>query len=218
MIVHQSMAHQPSDRLAILRKTVVAKSSNYRGNPPLVCPLLGERKQVRSSYPLAKPLTKNHNVVPSFSPGLPRVAGATPGNTFQNPASNSEDARLSRRSGAKTESAKLICGYPIRPISPIPSGHSAPLIKVENGLGSTPSPTFHKPKIKPENKGIKPKSNRHKPNFFTTRFGGWLARKGGHVVVRPPWYLVHNLCPSVPLALFPVLRYSRRRRFSKFYE
>src|ERR1700744_4190248 len=41
-----------------------------------------------------------------------------------------------------------------------------PLIKVENGLISTPPQTSYKPIIRPENKGIKPKSNRHKPKKF----------------------------------------------------
>ncbi len=62
--------------------------------------------------------------------------------------------------------------YPIRPLSrirPIPHpkstvdlGHE-PLMRVENGLRTPLSPTAYKPIIRPENKGIKPKSNRHKP-------------------------------------------------------
>ena len=40
----------------------------------------------------------------------------------------------------------------------------SPLIKVENGL----SPTFHRPIIRPENKGIKPITNRHRPKKSIT--------------------------------------------------
>jgi hypothetical protein len=40
------------------------------------------------------------------------------------------------------------------------------LIKVENGLVQTSPPTCHRPKIRPENKGIKPITNRHKPKNF----------------------------------------------------
>ncbi len=129
--------------------------------------LLGERAGVRASYPSAKPLIKNHNVVPSFSPGLPRAAAATLGNTSHNPAANSEAAR----------SAKLICGYPIRLIGPIcPIPHRRPgcelLIKVENSLRTPLSSACHKPIIRPENKGIKPKSNCHKPK----KIYHWLLR------------------------------------------
>ena len=59
---------------------------------------------------------------------------------------------------------------PIGPIRPIPSPHlrplltlNQPLIRAENGLRSTPSPTCYKPIIRPGNKGIRPKSNHHRP-------------------------------------------------------
>ena len=83
-----------------------------------------------------------------------------------------------------------IVGYPIRPISlislipPHPKstftnskltvdlGHG-PLIRVENRLVSYLSPACHKPIIRPENKGIKPKSNRHKPKKFITGHRAW---------------------------------------------
>ena len=75
--------------------------------------------------------------------------------------------------------------YPIRPISPIrpipPHPKSTlthpkptvdlgcePLIRVENGLISLLSPTCYKPIIRPENIGIWPKSNRHRPKKFIT--------------------------------------------------
>src|ERR1700729_996920 len=117
---------------------------------PAIPVLQGERAGMRASYPLAKPLTTNHNVVQSFSPGLPRTTAATLGNTSQNPTANCEAA----------QSANFICGHPIRPIRrirPIPlyKPGCEPLIKVENGL----SPAFHKPIIRPENKGIKPITN-----------------------------------------------------------
>ncbi len=121
----------------------------------------------------APALTENHNVVQSSSPGLPRVAGATPGYTPQNPTANCE----------AVQSAKFICGHPIRPISPLPPHPKStvdlgcePLIRVENGLRSPLSPTRHKPIIRPENKGIKPKSNRHRPKNFTLgRYAWWQA-------------------------------------------
>ena len=93
-------------------------------------------------------LTENPNGVQSFSPGLPREAAATLGGTSQNPTANSEAAR----------SAKLICGFPINPISLIrpilPHFKSTvdlgcePLIKVENGLRQA----SYKPTIRPENR------------------------------------------------------------------
>jgi len=79
------------------------------------------------------------------------------------------------RPGGALESSVI---YPIRPISrirPIPPhpkstvelGHE-PLIRVENGLRPPFSPACYRPLIRPENKGIKPKSSRHKPKFFIT--------------------------------------------------
>ncbi len=121
---------------------------------PAILPLLGERAGVRASYPLPtwSALINHPNGVQSFSPGLSREAAATLGGTSQNPTADSEAAR----------SAKFICGNPIRPIRrirPIPPHPKSTLIKVENGL----SPTCHRPKIRPENKGIKPNTNRHRP-------------------------------------------------------
>jgi hypothetical protein len=58
-------------------------------------------------------------------------------------------------------------GYPIRLISPIRLLHNAP--------------TCHRLKIRPENKGIKPKSNRHKPkNFIMGRCPKGHAVRKGH--------------------------------------
>ena len=118
----------------------------------------------------SRELTDNPNGVQSFSPGLPRQAAATLGGTSQNPTADSEAAR----------SAKFICGYPIRPIRrirPIPPSHLGrePLIKVKNGLKPPLSLTCHRPKIKPENKGIKPKSNRH---------------------IRAVWETARRICPA----------------------
>ena len=124
-------------------------------------------------------LTENHNVVPSFSPGLPREAAATLGGTSQNSTADCEAAR----------SAKSICLCPIRPIShirliPLPKSTvdlgCGPLIKVENGLKPPLSPTSYRPIIRPENKGIKRKSNRHRPKNFTISLCVWWpsARTG----------------------------------------
>jgi hypothetical protein len=49
-------------------------------------------------------------------------------------------------------------GLPPQPKS-TPDSVCERLIRVENGL----IPAFHRPKIRPENKGIKPFTNRHKP-------------------------------------------------------
>jgi hypothetical protein len=96
--------------------------------------LLGERGGVRASYslPARTALIENHNVVQSFSPGLPREAAATLGGTSQ------------------------------RPISPIPPRPKStvdlqcePLIKVENGFRPPiPQPVTNQqsgPKIKESN-------------------------------------------------------------------
>ena len=71
-------------------------------------------------------------------------------------------------------SLESVVGHPLRPISRIRPISSRPksivdlsgelLIRVDNSL----SPTHHKPIIRPENKGIKPKSNRHKAKNFIT--------------------------------------------------
>ena len=55
-------------------------------------------------------------------------------------------------------------GYPISPIRPIPPHHLIyePLIKVATSL----SPTRYQPIIRPENRGIKPITNRHRPKIF----------------------------------------------------
>ena len=136
--------------------------------------------------------TENPNGVQSFSPGLPRVAAATLGYISQNPTANFEAAR----------SAKFICGYPIGLIRPIPPHHPSthphpkstvdlefePLIRVENGLLPPLPPTCYRPIIRPENKGIKPKSNRHKPKNFISG--------------RPPFPLFYqkSLCLCVSVA------------------
>ena len=60
---------------------------------------------------------------------------------------------------------------PISPIRPIPPGHPGckPLIKVDTTL----SPTRHKPIIRPENKGIKPITNLHKPKNYIFSLCTW---------------------------------------------
>jgi hypothetical protein len=126
---------------------------------PAIPPLLGERAGVRASYslPTLLALTENPIGVPSLSPGL-AVSRPTPGNTFHNPAADSEAA----------QSAKLICGHPIRPIRPIlprPKSTFAipkstvdlgcePLIRVENSLIPPPSPTCYRPISAPKIKGF----------------------------------------------------------------
>ena len=74
-------------------------------------------------------------------------------------------------------------GYPIRPIRRICiNPHCHPeyelLIKVENDLGSSLSRSSHRPIIRPENKGIKPKSNRHRPKKFIFGHYAWSLSPG----------------------------------------
>ena len=111
--------------------------------------------------------------------------------------------------GGVLESA---AGYPIRPISrirpiwshyPHPKSTFAlkyePLMRVENSLIPPLSPTSYRPIIRPKNKGIKPKSNRHKPK----KFYHWLQRMA--TVHRNPTPANARYCqptPATPLPLF----------------
>ena len=118
---------------------------------------------IEASYPLptGSALTESPERADDSSPGSASLR-AQPWVKFHIiSAANPEAAR----------SAKFICGYiirpirHIRPIAPHPKSivGCEPLIKIENGLRPPLSPTSYKPIISPENKGIKPKSNRHKP-------------------------------------------------------
>jgi hypothetical protein len=67
------------------------------------------------------------------------------------------------------------------------------LIKFENGLRPHLSPTCYRPIIRPENKGIKPNSNRYKPkNFIMSRYVKrlparvWPSAKPGHDAATHP--------------------------------
>ncbi len=76
------------------------------------------------------------------------------------------------------EALDSIAGCPIRPIRrirpilplylPLLTPNQL-LIKVDYSLRPPLSQASHKPIIRPENKGIRPKSNRHKPNYSN----GW---------------------------------------------
>jgi hypothetical protein len=90
-------------------------------------------------------------------------------------------------------------GYPIKPISPIPSKSTLarlkstvdlgcePLIKVEISLISPLSPTCYRPIIRPENKGIKSKSNRHKPQKDHWPLEWWPQHSHfPSMLIRPP--------------------------------
>jgi hypothetical protein len=74
--------------------------------------------------------------------------------------------------------------------STVDLGHE-PLIRVENRLVSHPSPTCHKPIIRPENKGIRPKSNRHKPKIFVV---------GRHAVASDPATALTGISPELTIA------------------
>ena len=77
------------------------------------------------------------------------------------------------------------------PKSIVDSG-SEPLIRVENSLVSHRSQACYKPIIRPENKGIKPKSNRHRPKIVA----GILAMTQSLLPVLPPCYrkCYHLVC------------------------
>jgi hypothetical protein len=104
------------------------------------------------------------------------AGGNTPGN-------RSATLRLGR-------ALESILSCPIRPIGsirliqfPHPQANPHPkstldlscegLIKVENGLRPPLSPTRYQLIIRPENKGIKPKSNRHRPKIFKISGVSW---------------------------------------------
>ncbi len=134
-----------------------------------------------------------------------------------------------------------ILSCPIRPIGPIrliqfPHPQTTPhpqstlahpkstlalgcegLIKVENGLRPHLSPTCYRPIIRPENKGIKPNSNRYKPkNLIMSRYAKrlparvWPSAKPGHDAANHPqgphscplfWYptpTIASLCQPMP--------------------
>jgi hypothetical protein len=78
----------------------------------------------------------------------------------------------------------ISCIRPILPHHPHPKSTLAnptstvdlgcePLIKVENGLRPPLPPTRRRSIIRPENKGIQPKSNRHKPKNFKASGVPW---------------------------------------------
>ena len=123
-----------------------------------------ERAGVRENHTFTKPLIKNHNVVQSFSPGLRGTS--YPGYI------HTKDSTLKELN----HSPFLILGDSIVAGPKLTSPHpNQPLIKVDNSL----SPTNHKPIIRPENKGIKPKSNHHKPKKFTTSHSYGDIPQGG---------------------------------------
>ncbi len=101
---------------------------------------------------------RHDNLLPSASPeGWWILAGGnTPGNrpTTLYPGGGLESATTYR---------------PTRPISPVDPILHEPLIRVENGLKPTLLRTSYRPIIRPENKGIKPKSSRHRPKNFIAR-------------------------------------------------
>jgi hypothetical protein len=186
MIVHQSMSSVAAvyDRRLekagiravgeVARRICPAQAGQASGNERVSA-------GVRASYSPAKPLTENHNVVPSFSPGL-AVQRPTPGNM-----SHKTQPLISRDCGPREARIRIAANSPtiqnstlkIQHYFPHPPTHPhpkstvdirrKPLIKVENSL----SPTCYRPIIRPENKGIQLKSNRHKPKNFKASGVPW---------------------------------------------
>ena len=125
---------------------------------PSILPLQGERAGVRASYSLAKPLIENHNVVPSFSPGL-AAQRPTPGKShkIQPLIPKPREARI--RIAANSPKIQNWFPHPqtnprltstfSHPKSTVDLG-CEPLIKVENGLRSPLSPTCYRPKSGPK--------------------------------------------------------------------
>jgi hypothetical protein len=127
-------------------------------------------QRVRASYPLPtrSAFAESPKRADDSRPGSASLRAQPWVKSHKNPSPDCEAAR----------SAKFICGCPIRPISPIrpipPHAKSTidserePLIKVDSNLPPPLSPTCYRPIIRPENKGIKPITNRHKPKKFLT--------------------------------------------------
>ncbi len=124
---------------------------------PAIPPLLGERVGVRASYFLAKPLIENHNVVPSFSPGL-AAQRPTPGklpHKIQPLISRdcgSREARIRITANSPTiqnSTLKIQNWFPHPQTNPHPKSTvdlgCEPLIRVENGLRSPPSRICYRP-------------------------------------------------------------------------
>jgi len=120
-------------------------------------------------------LIENHNVVPSLSPEL-AAQRPTPGKLSHKiqPLISREGGPREARIRTAANSPKIQNStltiqhcFPHPPTNPHPKSTvdlgCEELIRVENGLRAPLSPTCHRPIIWPENKGIKPKSNRHKP-------------------------------------------------------
>jgi hypothetical protein len=146
-----------------------------------------------SSPPQA--LTENPNGVQSSSPGLP-AQRPTPGNMSHkiqpliSRDCGTREARIKTTDNSlkiQNSTLKIQRCFPRSQTISNPKSTRAcpkstvdlscePLIKVENSLRSSLSPTRHKPIIRPENKGIRPKSNRHRPKNFTLgRYAWWQA-------------------------------------------
>jgi hypothetical protein len=188
---------------------------------PAILLLLGEKAGMRASYSPAKPLTENPNGVPSFSPGL-AAQRPTPGIVPQKTNSIPKGSR-----GPKPERVKhlLTPGFNVSMRHPQTNPHPKSTVDLgcegliwgKNGLRPHFSPTCYRPIIRPENKGIKPNSDRYKPkNFIMGRCAKrlparvWTSAKPGHDAATHPqgphscplfWYptpTIANLCQPMP--------------------
>ena len=135
-----------------------------RQNTSNSCALTSSRlkSSVTSRYFPAKPLIENHNVVPSFSPGL-AVQRPTPGKLSHKiqPLISREGGPREARIRTAANSPKIQHCFPhpqtnphpkstlAHPKSTVELGHE-PLIRVENGLRSPLSPTSYRPKSGPK--------------------------------------------------------------------
>jgi hypothetical protein len=136
------------------------------------------RKMEIKSFPTWSALTESPVRADDSSPGSASLRAQPWVKSYKNLSADSEAAR----------SAKLICGHEIRiqnlirkgsnhahPKSTVDLGHE-PLIRVDHTLISPLSPTCYRPIIRLENKGIKPKSNRHKPKNCQVAGQNWPQR------------------------------------------
>ncbi len=152
---------------------------NQAKNQRIHCPLM------TGTYPPPQPLTKNHNVVPSLSPGL---AAQRPTPEANMP--HKIQPLISRECGPREARIKTAANSPTIQSSTLKIQHYFPpptkpiltpnqlkstvdqgLIKVKNGLRPPLSPTCYRPKSGPKIRGSNQKSNRHAPkNIFCFPF------------------------------------------------
>jgi hypothetical protein len=144
---------------------------------------------------------ENHNVVLSLSPGLRGMSY---------PGYRHRLSKLDPEGAARVQArVRLIfTQLPFSVLTPHPKSTLGSacegLIRVENHL----VPTFHRPKNRPENKRIKPNTNRHKPkNFIMGRCPKGLAIRKGQ----------YDVCSSASTVTKAQISQAHSRLFKRFW-